>query len=140
MSVDFIDTNVFVYLFDRTDAHKRGRAERLSRQALETGNAAISYQVVQETFNVITGKLKPPASAEDAHRLMNAVLAPLWRVMPSQRLYQSALEIKTRYGFSFYDALIIAHRRRTGSRLHSALQRGPSKWTADRDADHRKPV
>ena len=36
MSVEnFLDTNIFVYLFDETDDDKRERAERLVQQALE---------------------------------------------------------------------------------------------------------
>ncbi len=35
MSGDFIDSNVFVYLFDETDPAKRQRAESLVRTALE---------------------------------------------------------------------------------------------------------
>ena len=34
MSVDFFDSNVFVYLFDETNDHKRAIAERLIVQAL----------------------------------------------------------------------------------------------------------
>lgn len=33
---------------------------------------------------------------------------PLWRIMPRQALYERALNIYGRYGFSFYDALIVA--------------------------------
>ena len=36
MSVEnFLDTNVFVYLFDETDDYKRGRAERVVQEAVE---------------------------------------------------------------------------------------------------------
>ena len=57
MSIDaFIDSNIFVYLFDSTNPNKRYRAERLIADALQMGNTCISYQVVQETLNVITTK------------------------------------------------------------------------------------
>lgn len=108
MSVDFIDSNVFIYLFDETDDHKRGIAEHLIQQALETGTAAISFQVVQETLNVLVGKLRRTATRDDARRFLDKVLMPLWRVMPSATLYQRALDVKTRYAFGFYDSLVIA--------------------------------
>ena len=42
MSVEnFIDTNIFVYLFDETDADKRQCAENLVRQSLENGTGCI---------------------------------------------------------------------------------------------------
>ena len=43
MSADaFIDTNVFVYLFDETDDRKRRRAETIVRRALADGTGCIS--------------------------------------------------------------------------------------------------
>lgn len=108
MSVDFIDSNVIVYLFDETNARKRQIAERLIENALRDGSGCISYQVVQEVLNVITRKFDPPASAADARLLLDQVLQPLWRVMPSQALYQRALEVHDRYRYGLYDSLIIA--------------------------------
>lgn len=108
MSVDFIDSNIFIYLFDETDAGKRDTAERLIQQALEGGGAAISFQVVQETLNVIAGKLHRSATPEQASRFLDKVLVPLWRVMPSAALYRRALDLQARWRFSFYDSLIVA--------------------------------
>ena len=49
MSADaFIDTNVFVYLFDDTDEDKRRRAEAIVYGALAEGTGCISFQVVQK--------------------------------------------------------------------------------------------
>ena len=102
----FLDTNVFVYLFDETDERKRRTAEVLVQHALEDGRGCISYQVVQETLNVLTRKLQ--AAAEDVGRLLDDVLMPLWRVNPTRTLYRRGLDLRTRYGFSFYDSLIVA--------------------------------
>ena len=118
MSGNFIDSNVFVYLFDETDADKRRVAETLVQGALETGTASISFQVIQETLNIITRKLG--ATQDDARRFMDAILVPLWRTMPSQALYARALELRERYRFSFYDSLIIAAALEGGcTRLYS---------------------
>ncbi len=107
MSVEhFLDTNVFVYLFDETDDHKRERAERLVQQALENGTGCISYQVVQETIHVITRKLN--ATPEKARQILDRVLIPLWRVNPTRTLYHRGLDVQTRYGLGFYDSLIVA--------------------------------
>lgn len=106
MSTDFLDTNVFVYLFDEVDDRKRATAERMVADALASGTGVVSYQVVQEALNVLTRKLG--ASPSDARRFLDGVLAPLWRLGPSPDLYVRALEVRERYGFSFYDALVVA--------------------------------
>jgi predicted nucleic acid-binding protein len=108
MSGEFIDTNVFVYLFDETDDRKQSIADRLIRTALETRTARISYQVVQETLNVMTRKLPSPMSNIDAQRFLDRILVPLWQIMPSPALYSRGLSVQARYGFSYYDSLIIA--------------------------------
>jgi predicted nucleic acid-binding protein len=46
MSVDFIDSNVVLYLFDETAPNKRAIAESLIQNALQSGNAVISHQLV----------------------------------------------------------------------------------------------
>jgi predicted nucleic acid-binding protein len=108
MNVDFIDSNVFVYLFDETDRLKRSAAESLILDAIDKGTASISFQVVQETLHVITRKLKRPATPEDARRFLDAVLLPLWKIMPSPTVYRRTLEIQARHKLGFYDSLILA--------------------------------
>lgn len=106
MSADFLDTNVFVYLFDEVDDRKRTIAERLVADALAAGTGVVSYQVVHEALNVLTRKLG--ASPSNARRFLDGVLAPLWRLGPSPDLYVRGLEVRERYGFSFHDALVVA--------------------------------
>jgi predicted nucleic acid-binding protein len=121
MSGEFIDTNVFIYLFDETDERKRKIAEQLIRSALETRSARISHQVVQETLNVVTRKLPFPMSAENAQLFLEQILAPLWRVMPSLALYRHGLDLQSQYGFSFYDSLIVAAALESGcTRLYNS--------------------
>ena len=75
MSADFLDTNVFLYLFDDADERKRTIAERVVSDALINGHAVVSYQVVQEALNVMTRRLG--ARTDDARRFLEAVLAPV---------------------------------------------------------------
>lgn len=119
MSADFIDSNVLLYLFDDTDTRKAGVAQQLVRQAL-AGDAVISYQVVQEVLNVLRHRLPAPVSPERARAFLVDVLEPLWRVMPSPELFRRGLEISDRYGYRFYDSLIIAAALTAGcTRLYS---------------------
>lgn len=108
MSGDFLDSNVFVYLFDETDEYKRGTAWKIVESGLQNNSARISFQVVQETLNVLTRKLATPMTTEGAKTFMEEVLAPLWRVSPSSALYHRALDVQARYRYGFYDSLIIA--------------------------------
>lgn len=89
MSVDrFIDTNVLIYHVDDSDGQKHAVATRIIRIALETGNACISYQVVQEFLNAGLRKASVPLDHARAANYLNTVLTPLWRVMPSHQLFQ----------------------------------------------------
>ena len=126
MSGNFFDSNVLVYVLDVSNPEKRATARRLIQDALHTGEGQISFQVIQETLNVITGKFQRPVTPDDARQFLDRVLVPLWTVMPTQALYHRALEIHVRYQFSFYDALIVAAALAAGcSRLYSEdLQHG----------------
>jgi predicted nucleic acid-binding protein len=120
MSADFIDSNVFVYLFDETDERKREVASKIVESALQAHSASISFQVVQETLNVLTRKVPTPMTTEDAGRFLERVLEPLWRISPSLALYRRTLDLQARFRYSFYDSLIIASALDAGcTRLYS---------------------
>jgi len=106
VSAELLDTNVFVYLFDETDPRKRTIALDTVTQAIERGTGAISHQVAEEALNVLTRKLNATPAA--AQRFLDDVLSPLWRLGPSPELFERALEIRSRYAFDWYDALIVA--------------------------------
>lgn len=108
MSADFLDSNVLVYLFDERDPRKRDLATELVDRAQSARSGVISHQVVQETLNVLTSKIPAPLTPGDAADFLRDVLAPLWRVPPSIAMYSRAIGIQDRYGYSFYDSLIIA--------------------------------
>src|SRR5215210_1027705 len=125
MSGDFIDSNVFVYLFDETDEHKREIADGIVKSALQAHNASISFQVVQETLNVVTRKLPTPMTAEDAGRFLEQVLGPLWNVSPSLALYRRALGVQASYRYSFCDSLIITAALDAGYTRRESFDRLP---------------
>ena len=56
----FLDTNIFVYSFDQTAPAKSRKATQLIRKALTTQKGVISYQVVQEFFNVALKRFSQP--------------------------------------------------------------------------------
>jgi predicted nucleic acid-binding protein len=104
----FLDTNILVYTFDRTDSSKRRKANGLLADALETHRGIISYQVVQEFLNVATRKFSDPMTVPEAQLYLARILMPLCEVFPDSALYSQALSIAGESGMAFYDALIIS--------------------------------
>jgi predicted nucleic acid-binding protein len=104
----FLDTNIFIYSLEGLDARKADTAERLITNGITAGNACISFQVVQECLNTAMRKAEIPLSMDAMKMYLNSVLTPLYRIQPSIKLYQAALEAQARYRFGFYDSLIIA--------------------------------
>lgn len=104
----FLDTNVFVYSFDASAPAKARRATELIRRAVATGKGIVSYQVVQEFFNVALRRFAQPMTVAEAERYLATVFRPLLAVHASQSLYLEALRLCERYRLSWYDALIVA--------------------------------
>jgi len=107
-AANFIDSNVLIYQLDTQDPRKHAIAEGIISQAIATENACISFQVVQECLNTVLRKAEVRLDPAAARIWLDTVLAPLCKVQPSTALYQRTLDIQTRYGFSFYDSLIVA--------------------------------
>jgi len=104
----FLDTNVFVYSFDASVPAKARRAMDLIRRAVATGKGIVSYQVVQEFFNVAFRRFAPPMTVAEAEQYLATIFRPLMAVHSSQALYLEALRLCERYSLSWYDALIVA--------------------------------
>jgi predicted nucleic acid-binding protein len=58
-----IDTNVLVYMYDRSEPKKRQRAVEVLQQVREAEAGALSAQVLSEFYNTVTRKLEPPLAA-----------------------------------------------------------------------------
>ena len=104
----FLDTNIFVYSFDQSSVRKTEEANRLIHQALTTGKGVISYQVVQEFFNVAYRRFPEPMHLEQSEQFLSSVLRPLWAVYSSPALCLRALQSLERFRVQWYDALIVA--------------------------------
>jgi len=80
----------------------------LIRRAVATGKGIVSYQVVQEFFNVAFRRFAPPMTVAEAEQYLATIFRPLMAVHSSQALYLEALRLCERYSLSWYDALIVA--------------------------------
>ena len=104
----FLDTNIFVYSFDQVAVRKAEQADRLIRQASATGKGVISYQVIQEFFNVAFRRFPEPMRPEHAEQFLSTVLRPLCAIHSSPALFHKALQLVDRFRLQWYDALIVA--------------------------------
>ena len=104
----FLDTNIFVYSFDQSVTAKARKAAQLIRKALTTQKGVVSYQVVQEFFNVALRRFAQPMRVGDAEQYLATVFRPLLGVHSSPALYVEALRLHAQSRLSWYDALIVS--------------------------------
>jgi len=104
----FLDTNIFVYSFDASSKKKAAQSLKLIGSAIETRAGIVSYQVVQEFFNVALRRFAKPMSSADAEQYLTTTFRPLLAVHSSPALYGEALRIGARFRLPWYDALIVA--------------------------------
>jgi predicted nucleic acid-binding protein len=114
----FFDTNVLLYLMP-ADASKANRAERCLSQG-----GTISVQVLNEFAAVASRKLK--LTYPDIRDFLTTIRAIILVEPLSLATHDSALALAERYGFSFYDALIMSSALQAGcDRLYTEdLQHG----------------
>ena len=113
----FLDTNIFVYTFDRMDSTKNNKANNLIQLALRSQTGIISYQVIQEFVNVARRILKPTMSASDITDYLNSAMFPLCKVYFTRELIEKGLKIIDISNYSWYDSMIIAAAIESGSRI-----------------------
>ena len=103
----FVDTNVLIYCRDASEAEKQQRAMEWMRYLWTTRGGRLSFQVLQEFYAVVTGKLDPGLEPEIARADVRALLA--WG--PTRIdvvLIEGAWSLQDRHGLSWWDALIVS--------------------------------
>lgn len=96
----FLDTNILLYLLSG-DAEKADSAE-----ALLAAGGVISVQVLNEFASVASRKLAMPMAEI---REVLATLRAVFKVVPlTEETHDLALSLAERYGYSIYDAIILA--------------------------------
>lgn len=115
-SVEFCDTNVLIYAFEASAAAKRAQAKELVDRLWGARTGAVSVQVLQELFVVLTQKLPQKLPAIEA-RIIVADIA-CWRVVePSAADVLQAIDSTQRWGISFWDAMIVTAAARAGAEV-----------------------
>jgi predicted nucleic acid-binding protein len=104
----FLDTNIFVYSFDAGSPKKAAQSAKLITSAIESRRGIVSYQVVQEFFNVALRRFAKPMTSADAEQYLTTTFRPLLSVHSSPALYGEALRLGARFRLAWYDSLIVA--------------------------------
>ena len=102
----FVDTNILVYAHDRSAGAKHQRAKALVERLWNSGEGALSTQVLQELCINLRRKAARPLSVDEVRLLIRDYST--WEVVASSpTAILKALDIEMRYKISFWDALIV---------------------------------
>lgn len=112
----FVDTNILVYAHDRSAGVKHQRAQALVERLWDSGEGALSTQVLQELCINLRRKAGNPLSVDEVRLLIRDYVT--WEVVTnSPAAILKALEIEVRYKISFWDALIVQAAEETGASI-----------------------
>ena len=110
----FLDANVIIYAYDTTAARKHEVAGEIMMDLWETGLGVLSTQVIQEFFVNVTRKIPKPMDKELARDIVPDFLK--WDVVVNDgESILGAIDILLKYGYSFWDSLIIEAAIKGGS-------------------------
>ncbi len=104
----FLDTNIFIYTFDSGSPAKQRKARELIQKGLTSHKGVVSYQVVQEFFNVALRRFATPMKLSEAEQYLDTAFRPMLSIHSTATLFKEALRIQADTGFSWYDSLIVA--------------------------------
>lgn len=103
----FVDTNVFVYARDAAEGEKRLRSQEWLRSLWVSRNGRVSAQVLNEYYVTVTQKMRPATPAADAQAEIRDLLS--WSpIAINAAVIAAAWNVEARFGFSYWDALIVA--------------------------------
>lgn len=98
----FLDTNILVFGYSYTELKK----QRIARKLIAEQNSYISTQVLQELANTLTRKFK--FSHADAIKAIEESRSNNIVHINTEETILQACKISSRFGYSFYDSMIIA--------------------------------
>lgn len=102
----FIDTNIFIYLFDISSPTKQKISKDIIYRFLNQNNYLINTHVVGEIFNILVKK--GYTNFEDAQRFVINLFKCKNIAIIEKNTVIKAIDIKKRFGLQFWDSLIIS--------------------------------
>ena len=121
----FVDTNVLIHSEDGREPEKQARALAWLRALWDRRAGRLSNQVLNEFYTNVTRKIKPPMQAGDARAEVRRYQRwEPWLV--DHATVETAWSVESRFGFTYWDALIVASAQTLGCRylLSEDLQHG----------------
>jgi predicted nucleic acid-binding protein len=107
----FVDTNVLVYAYDRSEPEKQAQALQVVDRLATSGVGALSTQVLSEFFVAVTRKLPSPLTVDEAYGRIAQHLQT-WTVLDlTSMVVLEAIRGVREYQFSYWDAQIWAAAR-----------------------------
>ena len=102
----FIDTNIIIYAYDVTAGKKHETARIIISDLWDSGLGVISTQVLQEFFVNVVRKIPKPIDKQQATEIVRDFLK--WHVVVNTGdSIIDAIDICLRFGYSFWDSMII---------------------------------
>ncbi len=125
MSAVFVDTNVLLYAFDEADKTKQQRAREWLSACWQRRCGRLSTQVLNEFYANARKRFSNAVSAGDARSEVRRYQQwKPWQI--DQPTVETAWAVESRYGISYWDALMVAAAQHMGCRwlLTEDLQHG----------------
>lgn len=111
----FVDTNVLVYARDVTEPQKHQAAREWLRHLWANRTGRISTQILKEYYQVVTRRLQPGMPVDEAREDIRGLQT--WNPQDiNATTLEMAWVVEDRFGFSWWDSLIIASAQQTGCR------------------------
>jgi predicted nucleic acid-binding protein len=102
----FIDTNIMIYAYDVSAEEKHQIACHILSDLWNSGLGVLSTQVLQEFFVNIVQKIQRPIDQKFAKEIVKDFLR--WQVVVNNgESILDAIDICDKYGYSFWDSMII---------------------------------
>ncbi|MBF0387630.1 MAG: PIN domain-containing protein [Candidatus Omnitrophica bacterium] len=111
----FLDTNILVYAFGEEDEPKQARAKDAIEDVLRLGIGAVSAQVLNEFFYVITTRTRIKMGLQEARIALESICA-LTIVEMDRHLSFRAIDICAEHRINYWDSLILAAAERAKCR------------------------
>lgn len=107
----FVDTNVLVYAYDRSEPEKQRQASQVLSRLAISGAGVIDTQILAEFFVAVTRKMEAPLSIDEAYdRVKNYLRSWTVLTLTGMIVLEAARGVRD-HQFSFWDAQVWAAAR-----------------------------
>lgn len=106
--MNFIDTNILVFAFNKGARAKHEKARNLLEQFLNgQKQGIISIQILSEFYVVITKKISNPLSSEEGEEIIQEIInSPIGVLNFNEKTVVKAIKLSRESGVHYWDCLI----------------------------------